>query len=263
MTRKTRGREDAPSRGGRSAAATSVRGRGPDRRRYNSWLTDQSISLLDPKGGVRDRGRHRTRSLSPAQSAGARGGRSWTCQPQPSGRRRPRPRRQRDRRGIPCRARGSARRARRDRRVPGPRRRPSRLDHLRHPRALRSHRPPAAVHRGDPRRRDLPRRLRLRGPDRQGLRPRSRDAARRGHRGRACQRARGGGGAAAEPALPQARPDRSPPGHLQGGDVAGRARRLADRRLPLDLERREPRAGPPLARRVRRGRRRDRHRSRG
>ena len=63
---------------------------------------------------------------------------------------------ERDRRGIPRRARGSARRARGDRGLPGPRRRPGRLDHLRDARALRPHRPPAALHRGDPRGRASP-----------------------------------------------------------------------------------------------------------
>ena len=69
-------------------------------------------------------------------------------------------------------------------------------------------------------------------------------------------------GPSAQPALPQASSDRTAPGHLQGGHVPRRPRRLAHRRLPLDLERREPRARPPLARRVRRRRGRDRHRAR-
>ena len=161
--------------------------------------------------------------------------------------------------GFHARARRPARRARGDRGLPRPRRRPGRLDHLRDPRALRPHGPPAALHRGDPRGRDLPRRLRVRGPDRQGLGPRAGDAPRRWRRGRARRRLGGERRPASQPALPQARPHRPPARHLQGGDVARRPRRVPDRRLTLDLERREPRARPPLARRVRRRRRRHRH----
>ena len=155
-----------------------------------------------------------------------------------------------------------ARRARRARGLPRAGRRPRGRDPLRDARALRPQRPPAAVHRGDPRGGHRARRLRLRGPDREGVGPRARDAPRRRRRGRAGDRRRDRRRAAAEPALPQARPHRPPAGHLQGGDDPGRPRGGAGRRLALDLGRPEPRAGAPLARGVRRDRGRDRHRAR-
>ena len=58
-------------------------------------------------------------------------------------------------------------------------------DAVRLARAVLPPRPHAAVHRRDPRRRDPPRRRRLRRPQRARLRPRARDPARRGDRGRA------------------------------------------------------------------------------
>ena len=164
--------------------------------------------------------------------------------------------------GHPRRARRAARRARRARRRPRPRRGPRRRDPLRDARALRPRGPPASLHRGDPRGRDRPRRLRVRGPDREGLGPRPRDAPRRRRRGRARERRRGRAGPAAEPALPQARPHRPAARHLQGRDDPGRPGRRPRRRLALDLLGREPRARPPLALGVRRDRGRHRHRAR-
>ena len=103
---------------------------------------------------------------------------------------------------------------------------------------------------------------RLRRPDREGHRPRPGHPARRGRRGRSRARARlAAARPPAQPAVPQARPDRPPARALQVGDDARRQGRDRDRRLAVDLRRREPRARPPLARRVRRGRRRHRHRA--
>ena len=68
--------------------------------------------------------------------------------------------------------------------------------------------------------------------------------------------------AAAQPALPQARPHRAPARRLQVGDDARRQGRHRHRRLAVDLRRGEPRPRAPLARRVGRRGRRDRHRAR-
>ena len=75
-------------------------------------------------------------------------------------------------------------------------------------------------------------------------------------------RRRGRRGAAAQPALPQARPHRAAAGHSEAGDVARRPDNDRPRRLALDLRRAQPRPGPPLARRIRRDRGRHRHRPR-
>ena len=68
--------------------------------------------------------------------------------------------------------------------------------------------------------------------------------------------------APAQPAVPQARAHRPAVGPVQVGDDARRQGRHARRRLEVDLLRGEPPPRAPLARRVRRGRRRDRHRAR-
>ena len=88
------------------------------------------------------------------------------------------------------------------------------------------------------------------------------DAARRRGGGRARRRRGGDRGAAAQPAVPQARPHRPAAGDAEAGDVARRPDDDRGGRLALDLRPREPRAGPPLARRIRRDRRRHRHRPR-
>ncbi len=69
-------------------------------------------------------------------------------------------------------------------------------------------------------------------------------------------------GAAAQPAVPQARPHRPAAGDLQVRDDARRQGRHPHRRLAVDLRRGQPRPRPPLARRVGRGRGRHRHRAR-
>ena len=57
----------------------------------------------------------------------------------------------------------------------------------------------------------------------------------------------GGSGPAPEPAVSQARPHRPAVGAVQVGDVAGRQGRDPQRRLEVDLERRQPRARPRVA----------------
>ena len=115
-------------------------------------------------------------------------------------------------------------RSRRSPTARAPRRRPRpRRDDLRHPRALRAPGPPAAVHRGDPRRRPRPGGDRLRRPEREGIRPRPRDPARRGGRGRVRRRRRGRRGAARGAAVSQARPHRPAAGDAE---VGGQPRRL-------------------------------------
>ena len=155
---------------------------------YNSWLTDQSIERTSPQGGAND-GQHRTGSGSHLRRALelAEGGRGRVS-PNPlvgavlvrggevigEGFHAELGGLHAERAAIEdCRARGED---------------PRRRDPLRDPRALRPHRPPAALHRGDPRGGDRPRRLRLRGPDREGLGSRSRHAPRRWRRGRARRR---------------------------------------------------------------------------
>ena len=97
-------------------------------------------------------------------------------------------------------------------------------------------------------------------PEREGRGAGAGDAARRWRRGRVRRRGRGERRATAEPAVPQARPHRTAAGHPEAGDVARRPDLDRIGRQSLDLRRAEPRAGPPLARRIRRDRGRDRHR---
>ena len=134
---------------------------------------------------------------------------------------------------------------------------------LRLARALRPPRPHAAVHRGDPRGRHRARGRGLRRPDAQGLGPRPRaSCATRAWQVDLVDGAARGGGAAAQPALPQARAHRPPARGLQVGDDARRQGGHPHRRLPVDLGRGEPRPRAPLARRVRRRGGGDRHRAR-
>ena len=146
--------------------------------------------------------------------------------------------------------------ARRGRRAGGLRRRRcGRRDALRLARAVLPPGPDAAVHRRDPRGGDRARRGRLRRPDREGLRPRARDPARRGRRGgggrRRARRAR----PLPQPGVPQARAHRPAAGAVQVRDDARRQGRHADRRLEVDLGRGLALPRPPLARRARRRRR--------
>ncbi len=82
-----------------------------------------------------------------------------------------------------------------------------------------------------------------------------------GIRGGDGRRRAGGQGAAAQPAVSQARPHRAPVGAVQVGDVARRQGRDPRRRLEVDLERGEPVPRAPLACRVRCRRCRDRDRA--
>ena len=97
-------------------------------------------------------------------------------------------------------------------------------------------------------------------PSREGVRSRPGDPSRRW--GRRHVRGRRGGDrrAAAQPAVPKARPHRPAARHSQDGDVARRPGRHGGRGFALDLGRAQQRAGAPLAGRVRRDRGRDRHR---
>ena len=133
-----------------------------------------------------------------------------------------------DRRGVPRAGGPAPRRADRARRVRGG---PGRRDDVRVARAVRPRGPDAALHGRDPRGEDRARRRGQRRPDAQGERARPRDPARRGRRGRRRERRRRRAGAAAQPAVPQARPDRAPARRLQGGDDPrrqGRHRRPGD-----------------------------------
>ena len=85
--------------------------------------------------------------------------------------------------------------------------------------------------------------------------------ARRGRRDRARQRRSGRPGAAAQPAVSQARAHRPPVGAVQVRDDAGRQGRHPQRRLEVDLRRVQPPPRASLARRVRRGRGRRRDRA--
>ena len=101
-------------------------------------------------------------------------------------------------------------------------------DDVRDARALCPPGAAAALHRGDPRGGDRAGRDRLRRPDREGRRPRAGDPPRRRRRGRVRRRRGGDRRAAAQPALPQARPHRAAAGDAEDGDVARRPSR--DRR---------------------------------
>ena len=126
------------------------------------------------------------------------------------------------------------------------------------------HGPDAALHRRDRERRHQARGGRLGRPDREGVRPRARDPARRGHRGRRSSTASIARSARLlnQPFRKHARTGR-PLRDLQVGDEPRRQGRDPDRRLEVDLRRGEPPARAPLARRGRRGLHRDRHRARG
>ena len=105
---------------------------------------------------------------------------------------------------------------------------------------------------------------RLRRPEREGERPRARGScATAGVEVEFVDGAEADRGAAPQPGLPQARAHRPAAGRPQVGDHASTAaRRPRGGDSQVDLRRREPRAGPPLARRGRRRRGRDRHRAR-
>ena len=116
-----------------------------------------------------------------------------------------------------------------------------------------------AVHRRDPAGRDQARGRRLRRPDREGVRSRPRDPARRGGRGRARRRRAAARARLLNQAFRKHARVGPPVGAVQVGDDARRQGRDADGRLAVDQRRGQPRAGAPLARRGRRGGRRDRH----
>ena len=202
---------------------------------------------------------HRARRATPP--SGHRAGRpgAWADEPEPDRRRRDREVGTRDRRGCDAAAgRGAcgADGARRLRRGPG------RRDDVHLARALLPHGPHAALHRSDRRGRHRARRDRVRRPDAQGRRARPGHPPRRGSRCELRRRRDRRDGADAEPAIPQARARRAPARRLQVRDDARRQGRDQQRRLAVDLGRVEPRAGAPLARRVGRRGRRDRHRAR-
>ena len=165
-----------------------------------------------------------------------------------------------DRRGVPRRAGRPARRAGGARGLPPPRRGPCRGDDVRDARALRAPGAPAALHRGDPRGGDRPRRGRLRRSLREGLRARARRSS-----ARRASRSLGRDGEEAEAARLLNQPFRK---HARTGrplvtlkmamSLDGRTSTAAGR-LALDLRRGEPRPRPPLARRIRRDRGRHRH----
>ena len=85
--------------------------------------------------------------------------------------------------------------------------------------------------------------------------------ARRGRRGRRRRRRARRARPLPQPGLPQARADRPAAGALQVGDDARRQGRHPHRRLEVDLGRGLALPRPPLARRARRRRGRDRHRA--
>ena len=169
-----------------------------------------------------------------------------------------RPRRRGARRGLP---RGARRAARRTRGARAWTSRPARGDDVRVAGAVLPHGPHPAVHRGDPRGRDRPRRDRLRRPDARRP-PAAARASCATRASRSCSpTATSPPRPPAQPAVPQARAHRAPVGALQVGDDARRQGRDPHRRLEVDLGRGLAPARAPLARGVRRGRGRHRHRA--
>ena len=108
-------------------------------------------------------------------------------------------------------------------------------DDVRLARAVLPPRPHAAVHGRDRLRRHRARGDRLRRSDPQGRRPRPGDPPRRGREGGLRGRRHRRGRAHAEPALPQARPNRPAARGLQVRDDARRQGGHPHRRLPVDL----------------------------
>ena len=90
---------------------------------------------------------------------------------------------------------------------------------------------------------------RLRRPDREGIRPRPGHPARRGNRGGQHRRRHLARRPPAQPAVPQGGLHRAPAGDLQVGHEPRRQGRDADGRLAVDIERGEPPARAPMARR--------------
>ena len=127
-------------------------------------------------------------------------------------------------------------------------RRRARRDGVRLARAVLAPRPPAAVRRRADRRRHRARRLRGRRPVREGRRQGLRAPARGGRRGRARDGRARAPRAPPERAVPHARRRRPPVRAAQARRVARRAHGDRDRREPLDLVAREPRARARVAR---------------